>query len=91
MEDIGCCLVVSKDRNQRPECGCFESVETRLYDTCRSGGRYCYANYSSQAVKNRVKAYDPMSPLLCGTIEPGDKITERKTKPRKDMQRRLSF
>ena len=65
MEDIGCCLVVSKDRNQISECGCFESVETGLYD--------------------------PMSPLLCGTIEPGDKITERKTKPRKDMQRWLSL
>lgn len=42
----GCRLKVSKDRNQRPECGCIESVEVGVYDTCLNGCSYCYANYA---------------------------------------------
>jgi len=41
---IGCRIKAGKDKNQRPECGCMESVEIGAYDTCRSGCIYCYAN-----------------------------------------------
>ena len=41
---IGCRIKAGKDKNQRPECGCIESVEIGAYDTCRSGCVYCYAN-----------------------------------------------
>lgn len=85
-EIIGCKLIAGKDKNQRAECGCYESVETGLYNTCRNGCKYCYANFSEAAVIENVKAYDPQAPLLCGTIGPNDKITERKVKSLKDMQ-----
>ena len=88
-EIIGCKLIAGKDKNQRAECGCYESVETGLYNTCKNGCKYCYANFSEAAVIENVKAYDPSSPLLCGTVGPDDKITERKVKSLKDMQ--LSF
>lgn len=88
-EITGCRLVGGKDKNQRQECGCFESVETGLYNTCGNGCRYCYANFSDEAVRANLKAYDPASPLLCGTIGTEDRITERKVKSLKDMQMSL--
>ena len=84
-EIIGCKLAGGKDKNQREGCGCLESVETGLYNTCRNGCRYCYANFSGNAVRINAEAYDPASPLLCGVIGPGDKVTERKVKSLKAL------
>ncbi len=69
-----------KDKNQRMECGCMESIEVGTYDTCLAGCRYCYANDSAQAVKRKRTLYDMHSPLLCGMVEEGDRITQRKTR-----------
>ncbi len=88
-EIIGCRLAVKKDKNQRGECWCVESVETGLYNTCGNGCRYCYANFSDEAVRANRKDYDPASPLLCGVVHPEDKITERKVKSLKDTQMSL--
>lgn len=85
-EIIGCKIDVSKDKNQRGECGCVESVEVGSYNTCLNGCKYCYANYSEKMVCNNVKKCDVNSPLLCGNIEDTDKITERKMKSLKIQQ-----
>ena len=76
---LGVPIHVKKDKNQRPVCGCVESVETGAYDTCLCGCKYCYANDSEEAVKRRTAVYDADSPLLCGTVEEGDRITVRRT------------
>jgi hypothetical protein len=88
-EIIGCDIKVAKDKSQRPECGCMDSVEIGSYNTCLNGCKYCYANYSPDAVKANCKCYDPASPLLCGSVGEYDKITERKVKSLKQTQ--LSF
>ncbi len=67
-----------KDRNQRPACGCAESVDIGAYGTCRSGCRYCYANGGKGAAVRSGGLYCEDSPLLCGRAEEGDEITERK-------------
>lgn len=85
----GCKLRGEKDRNQRQECGCLESVDIGAYDTCLNGCKYCYANYNDDRVKEKVKLYDEKSPLLCGYITADDRITDRKVRSLKDTQ--ISF
>jgi peroxiredoxin family protein len=80
-----------KDRNQRKECGCVESVEVGTYHTCPNGCRYCYANDSYDKVKKNRLQYDAASPLLCGKVEQEDKITERKVKSLKENQLRFKI
>ena len=86
---LGCKLIAEKDKNQRRECGCVESVEVGSYNTCLNGCKYCYANFNDNRVRDNVKLYDQESALLCGTITSDDKITDRKVKSLKDSQ--ISF
>lgn len=83
---IGCKLKINKDKNQRIECGCVESVEVGTYNTCKNGCVYCYANYSAKSVESNFQKYDPLSPLLCGHIEKEDRISTRKVVSLKETQ-----
>lgn len=87
IEDIiGCRLKAGKDKNQRQECGCVESVEIGTYDTCKNGCKYCYANNSEESVVKSSITYDLKSPILCSILDEKDKITQRKIKSLKEQQ-----
>lgn len=77
---IGGRIKAGKDRNQRPECGCMESVEIGTYHTCKNGCKYCYANSSAENVARNCSKYDPTSPILCGAIAENDRITQRRVR-----------
>lgn len=83
-ELTGCRIEAGKDKNQRMECGCVESVEIGAYNTCKNACKYCYANFSQESVMKSCSYYDVDSPLLCGRLSGEDKISERKVRSFKD-------
>lgn len=83
---IGCKINAGKDKSQRPECGCVESVEIGAYDTCPNGCVYCYANGHPERVIERCQNCDPVSPLLGGTFLETDHISARDMKSIKREQ-----
>lgn len=75
---LECPLDIGKDKSQRLECGCIESIDIGAYNSCRNGCKYCYANYSEKTVRSNFAKHIPDSPLLLGEVGSDDKITERK-------------
>ncbi|WP_231503197.1 DUF1848 family protein [Caldicellulosiruptor bescii] len=46
-----------KDKNKRKECGCVQSVDVGMFNTCRHFCIYCYANHGRNSI---VKTYKNM-------------------------------
>ena len=85
-EIIGCNIRAERDKNQRPECGCIESVDIGTYNTCRNDCKYCYANVSGESVMANVPEYYVKSPLLCGRITAEDRVSKRQAKSLREEQ-----
>ena len=69
---LECPLDIGKDKSQRLECGCIESIDIGAYNSCRNGCKYCYANYSEKTVRSNFAKHIPDSPLLFGEVGSDD-------------------
>lgn len=88
---LHCPLSAKKDKNQRPECGCMESVDIGAYNTCGHGCRYCYANYSERSVTENRRKHSQDSPLLIGEVGEDDIVTARKIVSCREKQHQLAL
>jgi DNA repair photolyase len=86
---VGYPLQLRKDANQRPDCGCAESIDIGAYNCCGHGCLYCYANNSLGAAKRNIEHHHPHSPLLLGHLSGEEIITVRKVKSNKIIQSAL--
>jgi DNA repair photolyase len=86
---IGVQLTAGKDKNQRRECGCIESIDIGAYNSCPHHCLYCYANSDQASVERNCAAHLPDGPLLYGNLGEEDRITERLVKPLGKRQFRL--
>lgn len=83
--------VPKQNKNQRNgQCACLLGTDIGAYDTCGHLCKYCYANTSSELVKENMKRHDPKSPFLLGHSEPEDVVHEAVQKSWIDHQLRLT-
>lgn len=86
---IGCKLLVRKDANQRTYCGCMESIDIGVYNTCQHACTYCYAVRQPNIARQKWTLHDPHSPMLIGVPTGEEIITPKVFKSLKDSDRQL--
>lgn len=81
----------SKDKNQRQACGCVESVDMGIYNTCHFRCLYCYANFNEGMIERNCRKHYPDSPSLLGRYEGDIEIQTSLNKKKKcgDCQQKL--
>ena len=62
---FGLNLELRKDGCQRNHCGCIESKDIGMYESCPCGCVYCYATTSIERAQTNYRRHDPRWQSLC--------------------------
>jgi len=79
-EICGYHIDIKKDRNQRKECKCIESIDIGAYNTCCHACEYCYANSNNEKAKSQNSKHHKDSSLLIGVLSEDDVVNNRKVR-----------
>lgn len=80
-----------KDPSQRDNCRCVVSVDMGVYNTCKFGCVYCYANTNGKTPLQNDQKHFPDSPALIGRYQ-GDVEIEREPLPQgKTMKQQMEL
>jgi hypothetical protein len=84
---------LEKDKSQRVECCCIDSIDIGMTNTCLNGCKYCYATSSIEALRRNVLNCDPNSAMLVGEFSKnnGDKLTDHREKKSDSRNRSFKF
>lgn len=74
---VGCKLIARKDAGQRKDCGCLESIDVGIYNSCLHQCTYCYATNNHNAQNRKKQLHNSDSPMLIGFPSGEETITIR--------------
>lgn len=66
---FGIDVTAKKDSAQREACGCVQSRDIGMYDTCLFGCQYCYATSSFDRARDHHRDHDPHAAALIGDAD----------------------
>ncbi len=64
LSDVAGYRIRANLKGNRPDCGCYESIDIGDYDTCPHGCIYCYAVSNHELAQIRYKEHNPKSDFL---------------------------